>query len=238
MSPVQPSSLEISNNRLSPPEAGAWTFRDPKVAADFDRHVREQLPWYDIATGIVAHVGRHYVPEAGCVVDVGASTGNIGRALAGTLKQRGAGLYAIEPAEEMAARYDAPGVVLRSDVRKLDLRNYRPDLVVAFLALMFLPVRDRPAVVRNMVEAVQPGGAVLVVDKFEPRSGYLGSVIYRLTLAAKYEAGAPADEVIRKELSLAGVQRPMSETELPGFEPVFRFGDFAGFIFERPITDG
>ena len=41
------------------------------------------------------------------------------------------------------------------------------------------------------------------------------------------------DEIIAKELSLAGVQRPLSEEELPGFTPVFRFGDFAGWLYEK-----
>ena len=57
-----------------------WTFKNRKVAAAFDSHVREQLPWYDIATGIVGHLARSYVPRGGSVVDVGASTGNVGRA--------------------------------------------------------------------------------------------------------------------------------------------------------------
>ena len=70
-------------------------------------------------------------------------------------------------------------------------------------------------------------------DKFEPRRGYLGTVNYRLTLAAKYEAGASPDEIIRKELSIAGIQRPLRELDLPDFVEVFRFGDFAGFVYER-----
>jgi len=31
---------------------------------------------------------------------------------------------------------------------------------------------------------------------------------------------------------LAGIQRPMSEGDLVGFAPVFRFGDFADFVYE------
>ncbi|ELT51005.1 type 12 methyltransferase [Brucella intermedia M86] len=211
-----------------------WTFKNPEVAQAFDRHVREQLPWYDIATGIVSHVARHYVPENGTVIDVGASTGNVGRAIAPTLAARNARLIAIDNAADMADRYDAPGEMLISDVQSFDFQPFKPDLIVAFLALMFVPVAERAGVVRQMVNAIQPGGAVLVFDKMAARAGHIGSVIYRLTLAAKYENGAPADEIIQKELSLAGVQRPMTEAELPGFDPLFRFGDFAGFIYERP----
>ena len=36
-----------------------WTFETSGVAKGFDRHVREQLPWYDLATNAILHVARH-----------------------------------------------------------------------------------------------------------------------------------------------------------------------------------
>ena len=39
-----------------------WTFETSGVAQGFDRHVREQLPWYDLATNAILHVARHYIP--------------------------------------------------------------------------------------------------------------------------------------------------------------------------------
>ena len=65
-----------------------WTFETSGVAKGFDRHVREQLPWYDLATNAILHVARHYIPENGLVYDFGASTGNIGRALEPILTKR------------------------------------------------------------------------------------------------------------------------------------------------------
>ena len=50
-----------------------WTFENTDVASGFDRHVREQLPWYDLVTGAVAHIARHYIPKDGLVYDIGAS---------------------------------------------------------------------------------------------------------------------------------------------------------------------
>ena len=98
---------------------------------------------------------------------------------------------------------------------------------------MFVPVAKRLALVERMKESLAPGGAVVVFDKTVPSPGYLGTVAFRLTLAAKYEAGAKPDEIIAKELSIAGLQRPMAAGELPGFAEVFRFGDFAGYVYER-----
>ena len=211
-----------------------WTFKDPAVAAAFDSHVREQLPWYDVATGIVAHLARSYVPRGGKVIDVGASTGNVGRAIAKTLTSRDASLVAIDAAPDMEKVYDAPGLFVVADAEAFAFEEHDPNLIVCFLALMFVPVARRRDLVERMKNALAPGGAVVVFDKMVPSPGYLGTVAFRLTLSAKYEAGAAPDEIIAKELSIAGLQRPMSIDELPGFVEVFRFGDFAGFVYERP----
>jgi len=216
-----------------------WTFKAPAVAEAFDAHVREQLPWYDVATGVVRHVARHFVPEGGLVVDVGASTGNVGRAIAPVLEARGAHLVAIDNAEDMGAVYAGPGRFVVADAETFDFKSPAgdgegPDLVVCFLSLMFVPVHARRALVERIAGSVRPGGAVLVFDKMLPPRGYVGAVTFRLALAAKYENGAPPDQVVAKELSLAGVQRPMSEDELPGFVEIFRFGDFAGWLREVP----
>lgn len=210
-----------------------WTFRSPDVARRFDSHVRESLPWYELATGIVAHVARSYVPIGGHIIDVGCSTGNVARSLAGTLRARDATILGFDSAPEMAKVYAGPGRFTVADARTFDFLGSRPDLIICFLSLMFVPVKDRAVVLAKMRNAVTEGGAVLVFDKMIPRPGYVGTVSYRLTLAAKQEAGASPAEIIAKELSVSGVQRPMSESELDGFVEVFRFGDFAGFVFER-----
>lgn len=215
---------------------GGWTFENREIAEKFDNHVREQLPWYDLATGVVTHLVRHYLPDGGAVIDAGASTGNIGRAVAEVVNARGARFLPVDAAESMAEVYAGPGDIEIADLRSYDFAGKSPDVIVAFLVLMFLPVPDRAAVIEAMKSALRPGGCLIVFDKMEQGAGYSASAIYRLTLAAKYEAGASPDEVIRKELSLAGIQRPMSAPELTGFEPVFRFGDFAGWVYERPAV--
>lgn len=210
-----------------------WTFRDDGVAAGFDRHVEEQLPWYRQATGAMAHVARHYIPESGLIYDIGASTGNVGRALAPTLEARRATLIPIEAAQEMAARYDGPQPenMLVKDAREIEWRDY--DLAVCFLTLMFVPVADRPALIGRLRARCRPGGALLVFDKAEPGNGYAATVLWRLALAGKVATGVPADEIVAKELSLGGVQRPLDPKVLgPGAVEFFRFGDFAGWLVE------
>ena len=181
----------------------------------------------------MGQIGRAYVPLGGTVIDVGASTGNVGRALAPMLVARNADLIAIDSAPEMQKVYAGPGTLTIFDAVRFDYAGKKPDLIVCFLSLMFVPVKERRALLYRMKTAVEPGGAVIVFDKMVPRPGYVGTVAYRLTLAAKQEAGASPAEIVAKELSVSGVQRPMDESELDGFAEVFRFGDFAGFVFER-----
>lgn len=211
-----------------------WSFNNPHVIEHFDAHVRESLPWFDIATEAVVHIARCFVPWGGVVIDVGASTGNIGRALNSILRQRNALFFPFDSSPGMKAVYAGPGILAIEDAVQYDFSAKRPDLVICFLSLMFVPVRHRETVIRNMKCALAPGGAIIVVDKTEPKEGYTGTVNYRLTLAAKYKAGATPEEIIRKELSISGLQRPLSAVELSGFVEFFRFGDFVGAVWEKP----
>ena len=209
-----------------------WTFENTKVASGFDRHVREQLPWYDLVAGAVAHIARHYIPKNGLVYDIGASTGNIGQAIEETIVERKAKLVGIEASAEMCARYKAPGELVQIDA--LDYRFQPYDLAICYLVLMFLPVGKRQEFIDYLKSLIKPGGALLIVDKCEAATGYEATVFWRLTLAGKIAAGVDAESVIAKELSLSGVQRPLDPAML-GDDAVqwFRFGDFAGWIVTK-----
>lgn len=211
-----------------------WTFKNASVASGFDAHVREQLPWYELATHAVAHLGRHYIPERGLVYDIGASTGNIGRALRETLDQRQAALVAIEESGEMAEHYSAPGRLVIADALTYEYEPF--DFGVCFLALMFFPVARRHDWLEDLLAKLRPGGALVVVDKIQTPEGYAGTALRRLAMAWKVSTGTSADDIVRKELSLAGYQRPVSSDLLDEFDavPFFQLGEFVGWIIEQP----
>lgn len=83
------------------------------------------------------------------------------------------------------------------------------DDAVCFLVLMFLPIGKRHELVRRLCGLI------------------------------KVAQGAKSDDIIQKELSLGGVQRPLpinfmeSVVENKAVE-VFRFGEFAGWVIEKP----
>jgi tRNA (cmo5U34)-methyltransferase len=212
-----------------------WTFESTELARNFDRHVREQLPWYDMATGAVTHIARHYVPDGGLVYDIGASTGNIGRAMAGVIETRGALLISIERSVEMAERFSAPGKLVLGNACVYPFDDF--DFAVLFLTLQFMTPLQRKGLTTRLWKLLKPGGAIVIVDKVEMGGGYVQTVMQRMTTAGKLSTGTPADQIVAKELSLAGVQRPLSDGFVrKSFQTAtefFRFGEFVGYLIAK-----
>lgn len=210
-----------------------WSFETAAIAQEFDRHVREQLPFYDLATAAIGVIARHYLPRGGIAYDVGCSTGNVGRVLEPILDDRGAKLIPIEASAQMAAAYQGPqaGNLVVADALEFDFQPF--DLMICFLTIMFFPVAARRAWIEKMKGLTRRGGAIVVVDKTEPASGYASTVMWRLVLSAKVAAAVNPADIVAKELSLGGVQRPLS-AEILGSSAVewFRYGDFAGWLVE------
>lgn len=209
-----------------------WTFKNKGVAKEFDTHVRESLPWYDLVSGAVAHTVRHYLPENGVMYDIGASTGNIGKLLDESLTARKAKLISIENAAEMAEHFEAQGTLEIADCTTYDYQPF--DVATIFLVLMFLTMEQRQNLIANLIAKCNKGGAIIIVDKIETKANYIGTINRRLTLAGKVATGVSPEQIIAKELSLAGIQRPLQANELPEIaEQFFRFGEFAGWIIEK-----
>ncbi len=169
------SDLDIPRN---------WTFENSSVAQNFDRHVREQLPWYDLVTGAVTHIVRHYLPQDGIIYDIGASTGNIGRALDKLLEDRQAQYRPIESSYEMIQQYDGPQSYNLISADALTVAYEPFDVAVLFLVLMFMKVDERLKYIVKLHDRMKAGGCLVIVDKVES-SEYFGTVMRRLTLAGK-----------------------------------------------------
>lgn len=211
-----------------------WTFDSVDVAANFDSHVREQLPWYDIVSNAIAQIGNHYIPEHGVVYDIGASTGNVEKVLRDTLSNRSAGFIPIENSLEMAGTYTGTYNVLVMDATEVEYEPF--DFAVCFLSMMFISPHKRLALIDILMCNLRDGGALVIVEKTIPTAGYAATVLARLTLKEKLNNGASPEDIITKELSLSGVQRPIDPDKLFAnykYTEFFRYGEFGGYIVEN-----
>ena len=114
-----------------------WTFEDNDVAKNFNKHVREQLPFYDLATNAISHIARHYVPEDGLVYDVGASTGNIGKSITKLLKEK-ARIVCLR--EIQRSIKDSVKELIVSQIKQLNLDNFLPVITLEAIFAKGIPL--------------------------------------------------------------------------------------------------
>jgi tRNA (cmo5U34)-methyltransferase len=216
----------------------AWTFETKEIAEKFDDHVREQLPWYELVTEAVCYITRNYLPHRGVVVDIGASTGNMVHKVAPLVSERLGEIIAIEKSASMCN-------VLRNKytkktdwihVKEMDITKTimpKGDVYIMFLTMMFIPVEHRKALINAMRANCSRGGVIVVVDKVCDHGGYFSTVLKRLTMHFKLQQGAKPEDVLTKEMSLAGIQIPIDPAILGDeAKQFFRMGEFAGWVIE------
>lgn len=216
----------------------SWTFETKEIAETFDSHVREQLPWYDMVTEAVSYITRNYLPEHGVVVDIGASTGNMVDKIAPLVSERIGEIIAIEKSNSMCEvlsnRYANSSRWIH--VEEMDITRVpmpKADVYIMFLTMMFIPIEHRKALINSMRANCKRGGVIIVVDKVCDHQGYFSTVLKRLTMQFKLQQGAKAEDVLTKEMSLAGVQIPIDPAILgEDAKQFFRMGEFAGWVIE------
>ena len=215
----------------------SWTFETKEIAETFDAHVREQLPWYDMVTDAVRYIIRNYLPEHGTVVDIGASTGNLIDKILPLVTERNGDVIAVEKSKDMIAVLNKkflgrPSVwIHHEDIVNADM--HKGEVYVMFLTMMFIPVECRKTVIDAMRANCTKGGVIIVVDKVCDHGGYFSTVLKRLTMQFKLQQGAKAEDVLTKEMSLAGIQIPIDPAILgTDAKQFFRMGEFAGWVIE------
>jgi len=215
----------------------SWTFDTPEIANTFDAHVREQLPWYDMVTDAVVYIARNYLPEFGTVVDIGSSTGNMVDKLMPLTVERLADIVAIEKSIPMCKvlqkKYQGSECVTVENVNITNSKMPKGEVYIMFLTMMFIPIENRKALINSMRANCSRGGVIVVVDKVYDHGGYFATVLKRLTMQFKLQQGAKPEDVLNKEMSLAGVQIPIDPAILGAdAKQFFRMGEFAGWVIE------
>jgi tRNA (cmo5U34)-methyltransferase len=215
----------------------SWTFETKEIAETFDSHVREQLPWYDMVTDAVRYIIRNYLPEHGTVVDIGASTGHLIDKILPLVTERNGDVIAVEKSKDMITVLNKkflgrPSVwIHHEDIVNADM--HKGEVYVMFLTMMFIPVECRKGVIDAMRANCTKGGVIIVVDKVCDHGGYFSTVLKRLTMQFKLQQGAKPEDVLTKEMSLAGIQIPIDPAILGGdAKQFFRMGEFAGWVIE------
>lgn len=213
-----------------------WTFKDEKVVANFDAHVRAQLSWYDPLSRYVADMASSFLPRNGVLYDIGASTGSMTRLMQKDIEGKNVTAISIEPSAEMAAAFKGTGDLLVTDAEKVNFSHAPADVAILFLSMMFLKPAHRDKFIRKLAKAMKPGGVIIIVDKGYMHVPEIQVACRNALMASKRDNGQDGNAWVVKELSLRGEQRPTDSSRivyaLEGHdfvsEEFFRFGEFYG----------
>ena len=130
-------------------------------------------------------------------------------------------------------KYQGSECVTVENVNITNSKMPKGEVYIMFLTMMFIPIENRKALINSMRANCSRGGVIVVVDKVYDHGGYFATVLKRLTMQFKLQQGAKPEDVLNKEMSLAGVQIPIDPAILgTDAKQFFRMGEFAGWVIE------
>lgn len=226
---------------------GPWRF-DDGVTACFTDMLRRSIPDLDGMRAAVDRVAGAYLRPGDRVLDLGTAQGD---AVAGLLATHGeVSAVACECSAPMRRAAEErlcgafPG---RVTVEDIDLRRGFPAgrfrVILCVLTLQFTPIEYRQRIVRSCFDALEPGGALILVEKALGSSARIDDLLTGQYLKYKQDNGYSTEDIERKRLALEGVLVPVTDRwnedmlNHAGFCDVtsfWRWFNFVGWVGVRP----
>ncbi len=198
---------------------GSFVF-DESVVDVFPDMIRRSVPGYNTVismTGLLA--ARYARPDTSCYdlgCSLGATTLALARGIAGRDRQiKGCRIVAVDNAPAMIntcrtlLEQAGPGIpvdLVCADIRDIEME--RASVVVLNYTLQFIDPGERPAVLREIYEALVPGGALLLSEKIECPDPLEQDLVTGLHLDFKRANGYSELEISQKRTALENVLIP------------------------------
>jgi len=224
-----------------------WEF-DADVAACFDDMLERSIPMYATMRALATRLAQEYALKAtrpGYVVDLGCSRGGALAPLVATLPPpyAFAGLEVSPPMLECARqrfRSNSRVTIRDHDIRQGIPADIHPvNAALSILTLQFIPINYRQGVLRDVYKRLDPGGALIIVEKVLGRGAGIDATMVRLYHESKESSGYTREDIDRKRASLEGVLVPVTADwsvegiRDAGFDEVdcfWRWMNFAGWL--------
>lgn len=212
------------------------------VADVFDDMVSRSVPYYTQLQQQIIAIASSFLKPNGIIYDFGASTGttlyNLHKAYSQLNLQTTGIDYSLEMLEKAKEKNkNFPGEWQIHDLNTpIKLKHH--DLSLMILTLQFLAPESREVLLKQIYDALLPGGAFIFVEKIEP-SAMLSDLFETHYFEYKRQMGYSDIEIQRKKLALQGKLKPLSIQENQslllnsGFKevsPFFQWFQFVGWI--------
>jgi len=194
-----------------------WQF-DGEVTRVFDNMLERSIPQHDSMRELVTSFAGKYAFPGDTLVDLGCSLGNAMEPHV----HNGVACIGLDNSPSMVASAQARFQGDQWRVHHHDLKDGLPAFIASrkgitvfqsILTLMFIPLEERHALVRQVYEALQPGGIFIVVEKVHWNDFRMHDMTVDEYHAMKERNGYTKAEIEAKARSLDGVLIPQTPRE-------------------------
>jgi tRNA (cmo5U34)-methyltransferase len=225
---------------------GKWEFNQ-EVTDCFGEMLERSIPAYADMRELVKRIGKRFVKRKTTIVDLGCSTGEAVQPFISAFGcQNQYKLYDVSEPMLEACREKFKGWINEGflTVESFDIRNGLPpmlvtSLVLSVLTLQFTPIEYRQKIIQSVYDTLEPGGALIIVEKVLGNDFTLDSMMVDEYYRIKAENAYTQEQISAKRKSLEGVLVPITahwnEEMLrdAGFRHIdcfWRYLNFAGWV--------
>ena len=196
---------------------GKWEF-DQEVTDCFGEMLERSIPAYADMRELVKRIGKRYVKRKTTIVDMGCSTGEAVQPFISAFGcQNNYKLYDVsEPMldscrERFKAWIDEGFLTVESfDIRKGLPEHLYTSLVLSVLTLQFTPIEYRQKIMQSVYNSLEPGGALILVEKVLGSNYALDSMMVDEYYRIKTDNAYTQVQISAKRKSLEGVLVPIT----------------------------
>lgn len=223
-------------------KVSGWEFNE-KVSEVFDEHVNQSVPLYTEIQNVVASLSDFFINSEYPIYDLGCSTGETISKINMRHYDKDLRFIGIDESASMLNKAkEKTHLVKNVTFINSKIENFvfkeRANLIIAILTLQFLPIEARKKVISNIYNALNEGGALLLVEKTYPANVQCNDIFTQIYHDFKEKRGLTASEIREKDKSLRSKLTPLPLDKNikilreQGFETdvFFKYLNFAGII--------
>lgn len=219
-----------------------WEF-DKDVTDVFPDMLSRSIPSYENMRELIYRMARNFVKEGTNVLDIGCSTGIASELLIQNFGSKcnflltDISLPMLEKCRAKYAKEIQDGYV---NVKYSDLRENLPvkgcSLIMSCLTIQFTPIEYRQHIFQNIYESLEPGGALILVEKVMGNSNDIDQVLVKEYYDIKRDNQYSEEQIKSKRKSLEGSLVPLTIDmnewllEMSGFRKVDTFWRYLNFV--------
>lgn len=220
-------------------EEYAWTFDDEGVTREFDKHIRQSIPMYDVFHGMIKNMSRYAIQDNSKVIDIGCSTGHLLNELKSISNKNNVEFIGLDTSAQMIEFCNKNHKANFINTNATDFNFTDSSFITSVLCLQFCKKEDRKHIVESIYKGLKEDGMFVIIEKVKSQTIDIHDMYNDLYYDFKRKQGLTDKEIIDKNVSLRGVMKPMTMEENlellkeVGFKKVdvfFKYNNFMGAV--------